>query len=401
MPKGVLCARRHLQGRDGRALARTWPSCTPTRSGEPPRPVWLQGADAPSLMHAPPNGPRSSTSAWRHHRLPRQCPPSRAGRRLADDRAREGRPRDAGRRRNARPLLDELATTTRHLFVARLRKRRRTAHCGDARAAALVAAQRAHHDAAGSSETGAKCSRPPRARRCRWPLHAGPDTLVVDETLRHILEPGHPGIGWLAQAGVSPRLPERPVKTAATFPVIDGRRYSIPVTGPALPTADRAARTRLVTINSEARRSSPRRSKVRSPAPGVVDVVVAGRQSERWARSRGHRGGERSAPSRPRRSSSMPVRRSPLQAPKAVVFVPPSSGRPRQSGLPMGQGRARRMAEVSRASGRAPRSWRCAAAGERPRPFAELNADPRPWSSSRPPHSRRERRPCSADRGDH
>jgi len=239
-------------------------------------------------------------------------------------------------------------------------------------------------DAAGSSETGAQCSRPRGRGGCRWPLHARPDTLVVDETLRHILEPGHPGIGWLAQAG---RIPlgylNDPVKTAATFPVIDGRRYSIP--------GDRArllpdGQIELlgrdsVTINSGGEKIFAEEVEgAIAGHPAVVDVVVAGRQSERWGQevvaivavSEG-------ATVTPERSSSMPVRRSPATSSRRrSSSSPPSSGRPRAKRTTDGPrpGR-RRMAEVSRASGPrtallALRRWQESDLA----PFAELNADP-------------------------
>ena len=62
----------------------------------------------------------------------------------------------------------------------------------------------------------------------------GPGTVVVDETLSHVLAPGHEGNGWLAQQGNVPLgYLGDPDKTARTSPVIDGMRYSIPGTGPA------------------------------------------------------------------------------------------------------------------------------------------------------------------------
>jgi fatty-acyl-CoA synthase len=110
--------------------------------------------------------------------------------------------------------------------------------------------------------------------------------VVVDEPMQKVLEPGHDGIGWLAQTGWVPLgyLGDE-AKTARTFPVIDGVRYSIP--------GDRArhlgdGRIELlgrdsVTINSggekifveEVERSI-------SGHPAVFDVVVVGRPSERW-----------------------------------------------------------------------------------------------------------------------
>ena len=60
-------------------------------------------------------------------------------------------------------------------------------------------------------------------------FNAGPDTFVVSEDLGSVLEPGHDGIGWLAQRGYVPLgYKGDAAKTAATFPVIDGVRYAVP-----------------------------------------------------------------------------------------------------------------------------------------------------------------------------
>ena len=107
----------------------------------------------------------------------------------------------------------------------------------------------------------------------------------MDDLFTRSLEPGE-GAGWLAQRG---RVPlgylGDPDKTARTFPVIDGVRYSIP--------GDRAelledGRIVLlgrdgVTINSGGEKifvEEVERAFVAHPA--VRDVVVVGRPSERW-----------------------------------------------------------------------------------------------------------------------
>ena len=85
-------------------------------------------------------------------------------------------------------------------------------------------------DGVGSSETGAQMthmSAPGAVATGRF--NAGPDTFVAAEDLSAILEPGHDGIGWLAQRGYVPLgYKGDAAKTAATFPVIDGVRYSVP-----------------------------------------------------------------------------------------------------------------------------------------------------------------------------
>jgi fatty-acyl-CoA synthase len=114
----------------------------------------------------------------------------------------------------------------------------------------------------------------------------GPDTFVVSEELGHVLEPGHDDMGWLAQRGYVPLgYKGDPVKTAATFPVVDGVRCSVP--------GDRARHLAdgsiellgrdSVTINSGGEKIFAEEVEtVIASHPAVVDVVVAGRPSERW-----------------------------------------------------------------------------------------------------------------------
>ncbi|HET9566563.1 MAG TPA: acyl-CoA synthetase [Mycobacterium sp.] len=142
-------------------------------------------------------------------------------------------------------------------------------------------------DGVGSSETGAQMSHmsAPGAVSTGT-FNAGPDTSVASEDLGSILEPGHDGMGWLAQRGYVPLgYKGDAAKTAATFPVIDGVRYSVP--------GDRARRLAdgliellgrdSVTINSGGEKifAEEVESAVASH-PAVADVVVAGRPSERW-----------------------------------------------------------------------------------------------------------------------
>ena len=118
-------------------------------------------------------------------------------------------------------------------------------------------------------------------------FNAGPDTFVAAEDLTAILEPGHDGIGWLAQRGYVPLgYKGDAAKTAATFPVIDGVRYSVPgdrarhlADG-----VDRTARPRLGDASTPvARRSSSRRSRRRSRRIRRWPTSwSSGRPSERW-----------------------------------------------------------------------------------------------------------------------
>ncbi|MBX7455763.1 acyl-CoA synthetase [Mycolicibacterium sp. 3033] len=142
-------------------------------------------------------------------------------------------------------------------------------------------------DGVGSSETGAQMTHmsAPGAVSTGT-FTAGPDTFVAAEDLGSILAPGHDDMGWLAQRGYVPLgYKGDATKTAATFPVIDGVRYSVP--------GDRARHLAdgaiellgrdSVTINSGGEKifAEEVESAILSH-PAVADVVVAGRPSERW-----------------------------------------------------------------------------------------------------------------------
>jgi fatty-acyl-CoA synthase len=113
-----------------------------------------------------------------------------------------------------------------------------------------------------------------------------PGAVVLSETLDRVVEPGHDGLGWLAQSG---RVPlgylGDPDRTSSTFPVIDGIRYSVP--------GDRA-RLRAdgtlelfgreaATINSGGEKIFAEEVEQALLAhASVADCVVAGRPSARW-----------------------------------------------------------------------------------------------------------------------
>jgi len=113
-----------------------------------------------------------------------------------------------------------------------------------------------------------------------------PDTVVLDDGLRAVLAPGHAGVGWLAKRG---RIPlgylGDEAKTAATFPVVDGVRYSVP--------GDRAVLREDGTVELRGRDSvtiNTGGEKVYAEEveaalkhhPAVWDCVVCGRPSPRW-----------------------------------------------------------------------------------------------------------------------
>jgi fatty-acyl-CoA synthase len=143
-------------------------------------------------------------------------------------------------------------------------------------------------DAVGASETGSQMSHMSAAgqKASTGTFTPGPGVAVVSEDLSRVLPPGHTEVGWLAQRG---RVPlgylGDPDKTARTFPVIDGVRYSVP--------GDRARLTAegvielygrdSVTINSGGEKIFAEEvEQAIAHHPAVYDVVVAGRPSERW-----------------------------------------------------------------------------------------------------------------------
>ncbi len=142
-------------------------------------------------------------------------------------------------------------------------------------------------DGVGSSETGAQMHHMSTAATVSTgTFNAGPDTFVAAEDRGSILEPGHDGMGWLAQRGYVPLgYKGDAAKTAATFPVIGGVRYAVP--------GDRARHRAdgcvellgrdSVTINSGGEKIFVEEVETAIAShPAVIDVVVTGRPSERW-----------------------------------------------------------------------------------------------------------------------
>ena len=143
-------------------------------------------------------------------------------------------------------------------------------------------------DAAGSSETGTALSRTTVAGAGGelGVFQARPGTAVLDSELNRSLAPGEDEVGWFAKTG---RIPlgylGDPAKTEATFPVVDGVRWSVP--------GDRA-RLRAdgsvellgrdsVTINSGGEKIFAEEvEQALLLHPAMEDAVVTGRPSERW-----------------------------------------------------------------------------------------------------------------------
>ena len=114
----------------------------------------------------------------------------------------------------------------------------------------------------------------------------GPDNVVVDEAMQHILPPGHDGIGWWAKRGFVPLgYLDDEAKTRRTFVTIEDVRFAVP--------GDRARHLAdgtielhgrdSVTINSGGEKIFAEEVEhALKQHPAVYDAVVAGRPSERW-----------------------------------------------------------------------------------------------------------------------
>jgi len=142
-------------------------------------------------------------------------------------------------------------------------------------------------DGVGSSETGAQMSHVSTAASVSTgTFTAGPDTRVVSEDCTELLAAGHDGNGWLAQEGYVPLgYKGDATKTAKTFPSINGVRYAIPgdrarlLDGGVIELLGRDS----VTINSGGEKIFAEEVEAAIAShPAVIDVVVAGRPSERW-----------------------------------------------------------------------------------------------------------------------
>lgn len=143
-------------------------------------------------------------------------------------------------------------------------------------------------DAVGSSETGIQMNKLSAAggEVTSGTFERISDTVVVDATMTRILDQDDDEIGWLAQRGEVPLgyLGDA-AKTARTFPVIEGVRHSIPGDrARLLPDGDVELLGRdAVTINSGGEKIFAEEvERAVAAHPGVSDVIVVGRPSERW-----------------------------------------------------------------------------------------------------------------------
>jgi acyl-CoA synthetase (AMP-forming)/AMP-acid ligase II len=143
-------------------------------------------------------------------------------------------------------------------------------------------------DAVGSSETGSQAHHMSTrdTGASTGTFRASPDNLVLSPDMARVLPPGDPEMGWFARRG---RVPlgylNDAEKTARTFPVIDGVRYSVP--------GDRARMLAdgtlelygrdSVTINSGGEKIFAEEVEhALKLHPLVYDAVVVGRPSDRW-----------------------------------------------------------------------------------------------------------------------
>lgn len=143
-------------------------------------------------------------------------------------------------------------------------------------------------DVLGSSESGRMGTRSSKAGDAIATGKFVPSetSVVLSDDLTRVLEAGGDEIGWLAQSGRIPRgYLGDPDKTAATFPVIEGVRYSVP--------GDRARHLADGSIELHGRDSATINSggeKIFAEEvedalkrhPQVTDAIVVGRSSPRW-----------------------------------------------------------------------------------------------------------------------
>ncbi|MEZ5142060.1 MAG: acyl-CoA synthetase [Acidimicrobiales bacterium] len=189
----------------------------------------------------------------------------------------------------ARPLLDELDRRTYDLSSMMMLVSGGAALSAPVKAAFLERnPAMAIMDGLGSSETGQQASQvlASGTEASTGTFNPGPGMCIVSEDLTRVLPPGSTELGWLAQEGRVPLgyLGDE-AKTAKTFPVIDGVRYSVPGDR-ATYTADGLLDLRgrdSVTINSGGEKIFAEEvEQALAHHPAVYDVVVAGRPSERW-----------------------------------------------------------------------------------------------------------------------
>ena len=150
-------------------------------------------------------------------------------------------------------------------------------------------------DALGSSESGSQGNQvltagdgeAPAAPSGRFQMAEG--NVILSEDFSRIVAPGNPEVGWLARSG---RVPlgyyKDPEKSAATFPLIDGVRYSVPGDRCHYFKGEEDGSFALLgrdsmTINSGGEKIFAEEvEQALKHHPAVYDAVVVGTPSERW-----------------------------------------------------------------------------------------------------------------------
>ena len=189
----------------------------------------------------------------------------------------------------ARPLLDELDTTDHDLSSMGLLISGGAALSAPVKAALIERLPGLSiMDGLGSSEGGQQANQVVNADRTisTGTFKPAAGMAIVDASRTTICAPGHDGIGWLAQTD---RVPlgylGDPERTAATFPLIDGRRMSIPGDRARL-LADGSLELHgrdSVTINTGGEKVFAEEVEAAiAQHPGVHDAIVVGRPSARW-----------------------------------------------------------------------------------------------------------------------
>ncbi len=188
----------------------------------------------------------------------------------------------------ARPLLDELATSTYDLRSLTVLL------SGGAALSAGLKEEFLEHlpsliivDGLGSSEAGGQLAHVSAGSKATTGTFAiSPGNHVLSADLDRELQPGEDELGWLAKSGrLALGYLGDATKTERTYPLIDGVRYAIPGDRARL-RADGVVELHgrdAVTINSGGEKIFAEEVESAIKAhPGVYDCVVAGRPSERW-----------------------------------------------------------------------------------------------------------------------
>ncbi|MEZ5204038.1 MAG: AMP-binding protein [Acidimicrobiales bacterium] len=189
----------------------------------------------------------------------------------------------------ARPLLDEQRRRPRDLSALRFVLTGGAILSPAVRSALLDALPQVRIvDVLGSSESGRQAVASTVAGDVAGPTRFAPSptAAVLSHDLTRRVAPGDAEIGWLAQTGRIPRgYLGDPAKTATTFPVIDGVRWSVP--------GDRAALRADGTVELHGRESvtintggekvfAEEVEQAIKHHPGVYDALVVGRASPQW-----------------------------------------------------------------------------------------------------------------------